>query len=264
MKKILSLILTMVLILSLAVGCGKKEVSKMESIKEKGKLVLGTSADYPPYEFHKEIDGKDEIVGFDIEIAKAIAEDLGVELEIKDMKFDGLLAALQAGNIDIVVAGMTATPERMESVDFSVPYYTEEHTIIVKKENLDKFNSLESLKGLKIGAQKTTVQESIAKENIEDAQIVALSKIQDLILQLKSDKVDAVVLAQFVAGEYAKSNDDISVAGFTIAKDDQGVSVAVKKGSEDLVAEIDKTLNKLMEENQIEQFITEASELAGE
>ena len=92
------------------VGCGsnaKKEstssnTSALEAIKSKGKLVIGTSADYPPYEFHKEVDGKDQIVGFDIEIAKQFAKDLGVELEIKDMAFDGLLVALQADKVDMV------------------------------------------------------------------------------------------------------------------------------------------------------------------
>lgn len=114
MKKIFSLVLAMFMMLSL-VGCNKNQnttVDELGKIKKAGKIVLGTSADYPPYEFHKVIDGKDEIVGFDIEIAKQIAKDLGVELEIKDMKFDGLLAALQAGKIDFIVSGMTPTEER--------------------------------------------------------------------------------------------------------------------------------------------------------
>ena len=84
----------------------------LEEVKKKGKLVVGTSADYPPYEFHKEIDGKDTIVGFDIDIAKEIAKDMGVEVEIKDMDFDGLLVASQAGKVDLVIAGMNPTPER--------------------------------------------------------------------------------------------------------------------------------------------------------
>ena len=113
------------------VGCGsnaKKEstnsnTSALEAIKSKGKLVVGTSADYPPYEFHKEIDGKDQIVGFDIEIAKQFAKDLGVELEIKDMAFDGLLVALQADKVDMVFAGMTPTDERKQNADFSDIYY---------------------------------------------------------------------------------------------------------------------------------------------
>ena len=140
--KLISVMLILVMLMSMAAcstqtSSGKagrrakaseepKASGKIDEIKAKGKIVLGTAADYPPYEFHKEIDGKDNIVGFDIEIAKAIAADLGVELEIKDMKFDGLLAALVAEDIDFIVAGMVATEERKQSVDFSISYYEAE------------------------------------------------------------------------------------------------------------------------------------------
>jgi len=100
-----SIICVLAGVLSLGVvGCTsqKKEVSKLQEIKDKGVLTIGTSADYPPYEFHKEIDGKDTIVGFDMMIAEEIAKDLGVKLEIKDMKFDGLLGALKSKNVDMV------------------------------------------------------------------------------------------------------------------------------------------------------------------
>lgn len=149
--KLLSLVLVGMVMVSLS-SCGK-EVS-VEGTNKKEKLVLGTSADYAPYEFHKEIDGKDTIVGFDIDIAKAIAEDLGVELEIKDMSFDGLLEALVTGKIDFIIAGMTPTPERAENVDFSNIYYTAVNNILINKENMDKISSLEDLKGKKIGVQK--------------------------------------------------------------------------------------------------------------
>ena len=95
------------------VGCSSKESkTQVEQIKEKGVLVIGTSADYPPYEFHKEINGKDTIVGMDIDVANEIANELGVNLEIKDMKFDGIIASLQSGNIDMAVAGLTPTEEK--------------------------------------------------------------------------------------------------------------------------------------------------------
>ena len=123
------------------VGCGsgttteKKEgnaapaakATTLDAIKSKGKLVVGTSADYAPYEFHTQVNGKDQIVGFDIEIAKQFAKDLGVELEIKDMAFDGLLVALQADKVDMVFAGMTPTEVRKKNVDFSDIYFTATH-----------------------------------------------------------------------------------------------------------------------------------------
>ncbi len=112
MKKISVFMVVVVLILGTMSGCSAASGTSDESlikIKEKGVLVLGTSADYPPYEFHVEVDGMDTIVGFDIEIAKSIAERIGVELEIIDMKVEGLLPALNAGKIDLVIAGMTPT-----------------------------------------------------------------------------------------------------------------------------------------------------------
>ena len=109
--------------------------------------------DYPPYEFHKLIDGKDEIVGFDIEIAKQVAADLGVKLEIVDMKFEGLLPALVTNDIDFIVAGMVADEERAKTVDFSVPYYAAEQRMVVRLADKDKYKDPEALVGLKVGAQ---------------------------------------------------------------------------------------------------------------
>ena len=98
------------------------ELNSLEKIKESGKLVIGMSADYAPYEFHKVIDGKDEIVGFDVDIANEIAKSLGVELEITEMDFGMLIAALQTGKIDMIVSGMSPNDERRENVDFSDIY----------------------------------------------------------------------------------------------------------------------------------------------
>ena len=125
MKKKISLFIGIILILSsLLIACGKDkdtnvehkssevESYSLEGIKKKGKLIMGTSADYPPNEFHIMVDGKDTIVGFDIEIGKYIADKLGVELEIKDMEFNNLLGGLSTGMLDIVIAGMADEPDR--------------------------------------------------------------------------------------------------------------------------------------------------------
>jgi polar amino acid transport system substrate-binding protein len=239
----------------------QKAVGKIEKIKEKGKIVLGTAADYPPYEFHKEINGKDTIVGFDIDIAKAIATDMGVELEIKDMKFDGLLAALVADDIDFIIAGMVPKEERKKSVDFSVPYYQAEQKMLVKATIADKLKSAEDLKGMKIGAQKSTVQEDIANTKIEASEVKALSKITDLVLELKNDKIDGLVLVAPVAAAYAKQSPDLAVPDITFGKED-GVAVAVNKGNTDLVDSINATLDKLMKEGSIDKFIGEATILS--
>lgn len=261
--KIISLLLIGVLALGLTAcgtSTGEKEVSQLEKIKSSGKIVLGTSADYPPYEYHKEIDGKDTIVGFDIEIAKEIAKDLGVELIIKDMKFDGLLAALDTGNIDFVVAGMTPTEDREKSVDFSKIYYTGLQSLIIRGEDATKFTSLEELNGKKIGAQKGSIQEEIATEQIPNGNVKALGKISDLIMELKNNKVDALVVSHSVAKAYESKNSDILVSDISFETDGEGSAVAVKEGSKELVDAINKTLDRLVDNNLIDKFVTEATE----
>jgi len=271
-KKIISIMLILAMLLAFA-GCGakpagvvttteeQKAATKIEQIKAKGKLILGTSADYPPYEFHKAINGKDEIVGFDIEIAKAIAKDLGVELEIKDMKFDGLLAALVVDDIDIIIAGMVPKEERKKSVDFSIQYYQAEQNVLVRAEDAEEITSIEALKGLKVGAQKSSVQEDLANEKTEAAEVKSLSKITDLVLELQNGKIDAVVLVGPVANAYAKQNPKLAVSGISLGAE-EGVAVAVNKGTPDLLEAINKSLDTMVKAGTIDKFIEEATLLS--
>ena len=151
-KKFAALLLALMMILSLA-ACGSKSddsaqgssdgdassddtaKSKIEQIKEAGVLVMGTSADHPPNEFHTEVYGKDTIVGFDVAIAQYIADDLGVELKVVDMSFDNLCINLAKGDFDIVIAGMASTEERLKSVDFSDPYFKQQQAILIRAED---------------------------------------------------------------------------------------------------------------------------------
>ncbi|MFO7888438.1 MAG: transporter substrate-binding domain-containing protein [Eubacteriales bacterium] len=288
-KKIISIILVVIMMLTF-VGCSQpsgdepnqdaeepaenedeaeepeeepKEETKLDKIKEKGVIVLGTAADYPPYEFHKEIDGEDHIVGFDIEIAKAFAEDLGVELEIKDMKFEGLIAALVADNIDFIVAGMVPKPERAEVVDFSIPYYQAEQSILIKAEDVDTYKEPEDFEGVVVGAQKATVQEEIVLNQISGAEYKGLSKITDLVLELKNNKIEAVVLVKPVADAYANQNDDLIVPEISFGTE-EGVAAAINKGNAELLAELNKTLENLIETGELDTFISEATLLADE
>lgn len=163
-KKFAALLLALMMILSLA-ACGSKSddsaqgssdgdaspddtaKSKIEQIKEAGVLVMGTSADYPPNEFHTEVDGKDTIVGFDVAIAQYIADDLGVELKVVDMSFDNLCINLAKGDFDIVIAGMASTEERLKSVDFSDPYFKQQQAILIRAEDDALYNKPEDLSG---------------------------------------------------------------------------------------------------------------------
>ena len=245
-------------------GSDAKATTQLEQVKEKGKLVIATSADYPPYEFHKEIDGKDTIVGFDIMIAEEIAKELGVELEIKDMKFDGLLPALQSGNVDMVVAGMTATEERQQAVNFTESYYNGEISILINKKDLDKYTTLESLKSVKIGAQKASLQENFAIETIEATNMKLLSKIPDLILELKNGNVDAVVVTKQSVTGYLKQYPELTYANVNTGEyGAEGAAIAIKKSDDlSLVEKSNEILAKLKSENKIDEFVNKATELA--
>ncbi len=266
LKKTIAFLTVGILAVSLT-ACSKGGTT-VKDITDAGKLVIGTSADFPPYEFHKEIDGVDTIVGFDIAIGEAIAEELGVEVEIKDMDFDGLLAALSAGTVDVVMAGMNPTPEREESVDFTDIYYYAEQTVLIRAEDADKYTTADSLDGLKVAAQKGTIQEDLVKEQIEGAEIVALAKIPDLVLQLKSGKVEAIAVESAVAESYAKANSDLVVGSFQfeVPEEEKGAAIAVKKNSDELIEKLNEILAKLIKEGKVDQFVVEANEMveAGE
>lgn len=260
-----------------AAGCGSKTTpttapttapsatiamsASLKKIKDSGKLVLGTSADYPPFEFHASIDGKDTIVGFDIDVAKEIAKDLGVTLEIKDLKFDGLLAALDQGSVDIVIAGLSPTEERAKSVDFSIQYYSAEQAVVVRGADKGTLTTLESLKGKTIAAQKGTIQEDAAKA-VEGATVLSLGKISDLILALKSNRADAAIIEVPVAESNVKENTDLVISSIVIKNEGEGKVAAVKKGASDLVAEVNKTLERILADGTFEKFVLEATQLS--
>lgn len=274
MKKKLSLLLISVMVVLSACGQNNKENTPAATNNnaatdppavEKTTLTLGTSADYAPFEFHKMIDGKDTIVGFDIEIAREIAKDMNAELKIQDMDFDGLLLALDTGKVDMVISGLTPTEERKKNVDFSEIYYLTSQGVLVKKDQAEQFKSLDDLKGKKIGIQKGSIQEGIAQE-IADAKLTALAKIPELILELKSGRVDAIILEKPVADQYAVAQTDIAVSEVKIEQpvEEAGVSIAVKKGNQDLLNKIDGTIARLKESGEIDRYVVEANELVGE
>lgn len=220
------------------------------------KLVLGTSADFAPYEFHKVINGKDEIVGFDIAIAKEIAADLGAELVIEDMGFDGLLPALQSGRVDLVVSGMTPTDERKKSIDFSDTYYKSKQVIMVRNVDKDKYPDMKSLENIKIGVQKGSIQETIGQK-IPGAKLTSLDKISDIVLQLQTKRVDAAIVEDTVAAGYL--DDIIGLAAAVPDEEQAEAAVGIRKGNTELLASVNKTLDRLKSEDKINQMVTEAS-----
>lgn len=243
-KKFAALLLALMMILSLA-ACGSKSddsaqgssdgdassddtaKSKIEQIKEAGVLVMGTSADYPPNEFHTEVDGKDTIVGFDVAIAQYIADDLGVELKVVDMSFDNLCINLAKGDFDIVIAGMASTEERLKSVDFSDPYFKQQ-AILIRAEDDALYNKPEDLSGHKVGVQNGTIQVPIANELAGEENVVGLVKAQDLIMELKSGKLDVVYIDYTAALAFAAANDDLTVKDIGIESDSEGQCIGVR------------------------------------
>jgi arginine/lysine/histidine transporter system substrate-binding protein len=228
--------------------------------KPQKKLVLGTSADFAPYEFHKVINGKDTIVGFDIEIAKEIAKDRGMELDTQEMNFDSLLAALQSGRVDIVLSGMTPTDERRKSIDFSDVYYHSKQVILVRPEDKDKYPTMAALKGEKVGAQKGTIQEEIALK-IPNVSVTSLDKISDLVLQLETKRVNAVVIEDTVAKGYLVSG-TVALAKAVPENGGAQTAVGIRKGNTELLTSVNKTLARLKAEGAIEKFSSEASLLS--
>lgn len=272
MKKNLVKLTALALIISLSTGLlGCKSTSsdkttssnadnKLATIKKAGELIVGTCGDFPPYEFHGDVDGKDEIIGFDIEIAKQIAKDLGVKLVIKDMKFDALLASLDTNKVDLVMAGMTPTPERAESVDFSTIYYTAIQQIVVRSKDKATINSIDVLKNKSIAVQKGSIQEGIAKDQLPSSRAISLPKISDEVLQLKTSKVSALIVEAPVAKAYVANNKDLAVSDIILKGDSTGSAVAIKKGNSSLKTEVNKTLEKLISEKQIDKFLSEATD----
>lgn len=257
MKKIIITILALALCLSLA-ACGK-------SADTGSKLILGTSADYAPFEFmYADENGQMQYGGIDVSVAKAIAESMGKELQIENMSFDYLLTSLQKGDFDMVIAAMEADETRKQAVDFSEPYYTDYPAmILVKAENAEKFQSIEDFSGLSVGAQTATTKEDIVKNDMPGANLVSLALVTDLINELSYGKVDAVVLDGAVAMQYAKANSDFVVADVSLGEVTT-YCVAVAKGDpKGLLPGINAAIAKLTSDGSIDQFVADADALNG-
>jgi polar amino acid transport system substrate-binding protein len=241
----------------------EKKMSKLEKIKAAGKLVVGTSADYPPYEFHLLNDKEGDLVGIDIDIAKVIASELGVQLEVKDLIFSRIFQALDSGQIDMAIAGLSPTEERKKVASFSDVYYQAIQCVIIRKENAERIKTIEDLRGKKIGVQKDSIQEDMAKGQIHGAEFDIRETIEELIIILDKGLVDGIILEKPVGDSYVRRNKN-----FTSIKCEEkfdnllGSAIAVKKGDDDLLKEINRILGKLIKEDKIEEFVESAKMLS--
>jgi arginine/lysine/histidine transporter system substrate-binding protein len=250
MKKVISLFLIMILAVGVLAACGE---TKDANAGDKKTLVMATSADYAPFEYI-ESDKSDEIIGFDVDLAKAITEKLGYEMEIKDMDFGGLIQSLKSGQADFVLAGMTPTEKRKQNVDFSDIYYTAQHMVISKKEN--GIETVEDLKGKTVGVQLGSIQEGKADEINETVAITVenRNRIPELIQELKAGRFDAIIIEDTVAKGYLDKEADLT--SFTISDDPEeaGSAIAFPKDSE-LTEKFNNELKKMKENGELQELI---------
>lgn len=236
----------------------KKEPGKLDKIKKAGKIIVGTSADYPPYEFRLVPEMEDAFVGIDIDIAEAIAADLNVKLEIKNIVFNNLFSELTAGNIDLILAGLAPTENRQKIVDFSIPYYQAIQNMLIRVKDGEKIKLLEDLRGKIVGTQTGSIQEDMARSMISGATFVTQPTIQKLIDDLANEKLDVVILEKPVADAYVFKNKNFLNLECNSDLTPLGSAVAVKKGDADLLARVNQILEKLIKENKINQFVQDA------
>ncbi|HGZ9270074.1 TPA: ABC transporter permease subunit [Staphylococcus aureus] len=230
-----------------------------EKIKERGELRVGLSADYAPMEFEHTVNGKTEYAGVDIDLAKKIAKDNNLKLKIVNMSFDSLLGALKTGKIDIIISGITSTPERKKQVDFSDSYMMTKNIMLVKKDKVNEYKDIKDFNNKKVGAQKGTEQEKIAQTEIENASITSLSRLPDVILALKSGKVEGAVVEKPVAEAYLKQNPKLGISNVKFNEEEKDTVIAVPKDSPKLLSQINKTIKEVKDKGLIDKYMTNAA-----
>ncbi|SCT48425.1 extracellular glutamine-binding protein [Staphylococcus aureus] len=264
MKCLIRFILVLGLLISSAMvyinptACAEQDQA-WEKIKERGELRVGLSADYAPMEFEHTVNGKTEYAGVDIDLAKKIAKDNNLKLKIVNMSFDSLLGALKTGKIDIIISGMTSTPERKKQVDFSDSYMMTKNIMLVKKDKVNEYKDIKDFNNKKVGAQKGTEQEKIAQTEIENASITSLSRLPDVILALKSGKVEGAVVEKPVAEAYLKQNPKLGISNVKFNEEEKDTVIAVPKDSPKLLSQVNKTIKEVKDKGLIDKYMTNAA-----
>ncbi|GAF39091.1 amino acid ABC transporter permease [Agrilactobacillus composti DSM 18527 = JCM 14202] len=234
--------------------------NSLQRVKDKGTLVMGTSPDYPPYEFITKVNGKNQVVGMDVDVAHKIAKDLGVKLVIKQMDFDSLLVALETHKVDMVLSAMTPTEERKQSVDFSQVYYDAGQAIIVRKQDLHLYKDKNSFAGKQVGVQTGSLQQDLAKKQMKQSHLKALTKVTDLILSLETNKIDGIVAEDAVAQAYVANDSRLAKidAKFDLGGDENGTAIAFAKNSGTLVTAVNHSIDQIKQQKLTKQYINDA------
>lgn len=255
MKRKIILLLALVMALGL-MACASKEAAAENSLNtaNPGVLTMATNAAFPPYEY---VDG-DQIVGIDVDIAAAVAEKLGLALQIDDMEFEAVTEAVSGGKADIGLAGMTVTPERQESVDFTVSYATGVQVIIVKDDS--SIHSVDDLfaEGANhiVGVQRNTTGDIFTTEDIEEAGLGSISRYSkgvDAVQALVTGKVDCVVIDNEPAKAFVESMDGLKILDTEYVIEDY--AAAMSKDKPELYEAVNKALQELLEDGTVQKII---------
>ncbi len=278
MKKLIALLLAAIMVLSL-VACASKtttdapaaetaapaeEAAPAVTTVVSGKLTVATSPDFAPYEFYAlDEDGNPQLAGFDVALAGYVADYLGLELDIIPMDFDGVLNELAAGSVDLGMAGLSPDPTRMDAMDFSDIYYEGGQSFVTVKDKAGQFTDLASANKAEysIGAQNGSIQLDLANENTPDANIIALTKVTDIIAELLNDKLDGAFIETAVAVNYAQSYPDLEIV-CDVPYDVAGSAIGVIKGNDALMKGVNEAIAAAIADGSMDKFVAEANELS--
>lgn len=281
MKKFFALAMAAAMTLSLA-ACGPKDnanssastpgsASNPGSASSTGdqkieKVIMGTSADYPPFEFHILDNGEDKIVGIDVSLGKQIAADMGAEFEVVHMDFDNLFTLLNQGSCDMIIAAAELNGEREKLADYSDAYYSDLPPVIVTKAgNEGNYSALTDFEGKTVGAQMGTTKATIVTDEMPGAEPMLLSSVVDLVNNLLYDKCDALVLDGAVANKYLEANKDLAAVNIDMGEAAEPYRVWVQKDDpKGLLPHINETIKKVTSDDTMTSYIEEANELSSQ
>ncbi len=244
-----------------AIITGDPSEHTVEAIKARGKLVVTTEAGYAPFEF---LDENDNVIGLDASLAQALANDLGVELDIQNIAFTSVVPEVQAGNADMAIAGLTPNADRKKSVDMSDMYYEGGQCVLILAENADKYTTKESLDGQLVATQSGALQETIQKEQFSNTEPLLLPDFPQCIANLKTGECAAVLIDTISAEQYMETVEGLAISEIPVEIDPEegGNSVAVMKGNTDLLDWVNERIAEYKAEGLIDQWFAEAQEKA--
>lgn len=244
-----------------AIITGDPSEHTVEAIKARGKLVVTTEAGYAPFEF---LDENDNVIGLDASLAQALADDLGVELDIQNIAFTSVVPEVQAGNADMAIAGLTPNADRKKSVDMSDMYYEGGQCVLILAENADKYTTKESLDGQLVATQSGALQETIREEQFSDTEPLLLPDFPQCIANLKTGECAAVLIDTISAEQYMQTVEGLAISEIPVEVDPEegGNSVAVMKGNTDLLDWVNERIAEYKAEGLLDQWFAEAQEKA--